>query len=116
MKLLKDKISSWLINYLTDNNMESFVIGISGGIDSAVTSTLCAMTGKRTIVVTMPIHQNPEETFRGMNHIDWLNDNYPNVEQYNVELTGIYDKFKIESPALFCPQTLFAASPGLTYL
>ena len=98
---LQNRISNWLNEYLTGNNMESFVIGISGGIDSAVTSTLCAMTGKRTIVVTMPIHQNPEETFRGMNHIDWLKDNYPNVEQYNVELTGIYDKFKIESPALF---------------
>ena len=98
---MKTKIVNWLNDYLTTNNLETFVIGISGGIDSAVTSTLCAMTGKRTIVVTMPIHQNPEETFRGMNHIDWLNDNYPNVEQYNVELTGIYDKFKIESPALF---------------
>ncbi len=98
---LQDKISEWLDDYLTDNNMESFVIGISGGIDSAVTSTLCAMTGKRTIVVTLPIHQNPDETYRGLDHIDWLKDNYPNVEQYNVELTGIYDNFKVEAPALF---------------
>ena len=98
---IQNRISDWLNEYLTDNNMETFVIGISGGIDSAVTSTLCAMTGKRTIVVTMPIHQNPEETYRGIDHIDWLKQEYPNVEQYNVELTGIYNKFTIEAPSLF---------------
>ena len=54
MSLEKD-ISFWLKDYLLKNNLESFVIGISGGIDSAVTSTLCAMTGCKTIVVTMPI-------------------------------------------------------------
>ena len=98
---LQNRISNWLSDYLTDNNLDTFVIGISGGIDSAVTSTLCAMTGKRTIVVTMPIHQNPDETYRGIDHINWLKEQYPNVEQYNVELTNIYDKFKIEAPALF---------------
>ena len=98
---LQNKISNWLSDYLTDNNLDTFVIGISGGIDSAVTSTLCAMTGKRTIVVTMPIHQNPDETYRGIDHINWLKEQYSNVEQYNVELTNIYDKFKIETPALF---------------
>ena len=59
------------------------------------------MTGKRTIVVTMPIHQNPDETYRGIDHINWLKEQYPNVEQYNVELTNIYDKFTIEVPSLF---------------
>jgi len=98
---LQNKISNWLNDYLEDNNLESFVIGISGGIDSAVTSTLCAMTGKRTIVVTMPIHQNPEETQRGLNHINWLKEKYPNVEQHNVELTDTYEKFKSDTPTLF---------------
>ena len=101
MNNLKNKISKWLDDYLTDNKLETFVVGVSGGIDSAVTSTLCAMTGKRTIVVTLPIHQNPDETYRGLDHIDWLKDNYPNVEQYNVELTGVYNNFKVEAPALF---------------
>ena len=55
---LEKEISLWLKNYLIDNKLKSFVIGISGGIDSAVSSTLCAMTGLKTIVVTMPIHQN----------------------------------------------------------
>jgi len=98
---LQNKISDWLNGYLNENNLETFVIGISGGIDSAVTSTLCAMTGKRTIVVTMPIHQNPEETQRGMNHIDWLKEKYPNVEQYNVELTESYERLRKDTPTLF---------------
>ena len=67
--VLEKKISSWLKDYLLSNNLNSFVIGISGGIDSAVTSTLCAMTGCKTTVVTMPIHQNPNETDRGEKHI-----------------------------------------------
>ena len=98
---LKNSISDWLSNYLEDNKLETFVIGISGGIDSAVTSTLCAMTGKRTIVVTMPIHQNPEETQRGINHISWLKEKYPNVEQYNIELTDTYERLRKDTPALF---------------
>ena len=53
------------IDYLKDNNLDSFVIGISGGIDSAVTSTLCAITGHKTYVVVMPIHQKQDETDRG---------------------------------------------------
>jgi len=98
---LQNKISEWLSNYLEYNDLDSFIIGVSGGIDSAVTSTLCAMTGKRTIVVTMPIHQNPEETDRGVKHIDWLKENYSNVEQYNIELTDTFEKLKKDTPSLF---------------
>ena len=57
MNKLDKQISKWLSDYLKDNNLDSFVIGISGGIDSAVTSTLCAITGHKTYVVVMPIHQ-----------------------------------------------------------
>ena len=101
MNKLKNKISKWLDDYLTNNNLDTFVVGISGGIDSAVTSTLCARTGKRTIVVTMPIHQNPEETQRGVNHCTWLKETYSNVEEYNIELTDTYDKLKSDTPTLF---------------
>ena len=76
---LEKEISLWLKDYLLNNNLDSFVIGISGGIDSAFTSTLCAMAGCKTIVVTMPIHQNPDETDRGMQHCSWLNENYDNI-------------------------------------
>ena len=100
MPLEKD-ISSWLKNYLLKNNLDSFVIGISGGIDSAVTSTLCAMTGCKTIVVTMPILQNLDETERGMAHCSWLLENYKDVETHNIDLTDIYNQFKETMPNQF---------------
>tara|TARA_Y100000593_G_C4241488_1_gene302380 strand:- start:212 stop:1006 length:795 start_codon:yes stop_codon:yes gene_type:complete len=98
---LQNKISNWLSNYLSYNNLDTFVVGISGGIDSAVTSTLCAMTGMKTIVAVMPIHQNPEETLRGADHCRWLKDKYPNVEQVNLELSKIYENFLIEVPSKY---------------
>ena len=100
MSLEKD-ISSWLKDYLLKNNLDSFVIGISGGIDSAVTSTLCAMTGCKTIVVTMPILQNPDETDRGMAHCSWLLENYKDVETHNIDLTDVYNQFKDTMPSQF---------------
>ena len=98
---LEKEISLWLKDYLTNNNLKSFVIGISGGIDSAVTSTLCAMTGFKTIVVTMPIHQNPEETNRGIKHCSWLNSKYNNSEMLNIDLTDTYNKFVDSIPGKF---------------
>ena len=88
-------IKDWILNYVNSmpKKADSLVIGISGGIDSAVTSTLCAMTGCRTIVVTMPIHQNPDETDRGMQHCSWLNENYDNIEVLNIDLTDVYNQF-----------------------
>jgi NAD+ synthase len=100
MSLEKD-ISLWLKNYLLKNNLESFVIGISGGIDSAVTSTLCAMTDCKTIVVTMPILQNLNETNRAIEHSSWLLDNYKDVEIHNIDLTNIYNQFKRTIPKQF---------------
>ena len=73
---LHDKISNWISNYLIKNNLETLVIGISGGIDSAVTSTLCARTGFPTKLLIMPIYQNEEETNRGINHCDFLKNKY----------------------------------------
>ena len=100
MSLEKD-ISSWLKDYLLKNNLESFVIGISGGIDSAVTSTLCAMTDCKTIVVTMPILQNINETNRAIEHSSWLFNNYKDVEIHNIDLTNIYNQFKRTIPKQF---------------
>jgi len=76
-------------------------VGVSGGIDSAVTSTLCAMTGERTILLTMPIHQNQDETDRGQKHIGWLKQNYNNIEEYHIDLTDSYETLKNNTPALF---------------
>jgi len=92
--MLYQQISNWLKNYLESNNLECFIIGISGGIDSALTSTLCAQTGKKTIVVSMPIYQAPEQLERAHNHINWLKSKYSNVESLEIELTNTFETFK----------------------
>jgi len=90
---LQQQISNWILNYLKENNLKTLVIGISGGIDSAVTSTLCAMTGYPTKLLIMPIYQNEEETIRGLNHCDFLKKKYNNVEIIKTDLSSIYDSF-----------------------
>ena len=92
-----DHIVNWLKEYANQSSTSGFVIGISGGIDSAVTSTLCAKTGKPVICLNMPIHQHKAEYDRGHEHIRWLKNNFPNVTSYEVELT---DTFKSISAAL----------------
>jgi len=84
-------IVNWLKDYATKAGVNGFVIGISGGIDSAVTSTLCAKTGLALLCLEMPIHQAPSQVNRGMNHIEWLKANYNNVESTEVNLTPVFD-------------------------
>jgi NAD+ synthase len=91
---LSYKISEWLDHYLTTNNLNSFIVGVSGGIDSALTSTLCALTGKPTIVVSMPIHQAPNQLQRAHNHINWLKENFNNVSSVEYDLTPVFETFK----------------------
>lgn len=93
--MLHNEISNWLKDYLNKSNLQSFVIGISGGIDSALTSTLCAMTGKPTILVSMPIHQNEKELNRAHNHMKWLSETYENVSNLEFDLTQTYETFKL---------------------
>lgn len=88
------KISKWLAEYLQESNLECFVVGISGGIDSALTSTLCAQTGKKTVLVSMPIHQSLDELKRAHNHIKWLEHKYANVESAEYDLTSTFETFK----------------------
>jgi NAD+ synthase len=87
------QIIDWLSQYSLDSGLKTFVVGISGGVDSALTSTLCAETGIKTIVVSMPIHQNETELARARNHIDWLRSKYDNVESIEIPLSHIYDSF-----------------------
>ena len=89
----KKTIVNWLRRYAEDAGMNGFVLGISGGIDSAVTSTLCALTGLKVHVATMPIHQ--DATLHGLSElqIQWLEDNFPNVTSECVDLTKTYDTF-----------------------
>ncbi len=92
---MKQKIVNWLKQYSKSSNLKTFVIGISGGIDSALTSTLCAETGISTIAVSMPIHQHLSEVERADKHIDWLKNKYDNVSSMIVPLTHVYDTFEM---------------------
>lgn len=92
--ILKKRIRDWMIDYLMDSNLETFIVGVSGGIDSALTSTLCAGTGIRTIVLNLPIHQNKKQLSRAEKHIKWLKNNYKNVEDIYIDLSEIFDTFQ----------------------
>lgn len=91
-------IVNWLKDYATQAGMNGFVVGISGGIDSAVTSTLCAQTGLRTLCVEMPIHQAKNQMERGKEHIQDLKKKYSNVADIEVELTSVFEMFKTQIP------------------
>ena len=84
-------IVSWLKNYVEKSNVNGFVIGISGGIDSAVTSTLCAKTGFPVLCLEMPIHQAENQITRAHNHIEWLQNNFKNVSSKRINLTPVFD-------------------------
>jgi NAD+ synthase len=84
-------IVKWLNNYCETNGMSGFVIGVSGGIDSALTSALCAMTKKPTLLVEMPIHQAPSHVTRAQQHIAFLKKRFENVSSLQVELTTSFD-------------------------
>jgi len=86
-------IVDWLKEYATTANMNGFIIGISGGIDSAVTSALCAKTGLRTLCVEMPIHQALTQVSRGQNHITFLKNHFANVTNVEVDLTSVFEQF-----------------------
>ena len=74
-----DHIVTWLNDYADNANMGGFVVGVSGGIDSALTSTLCAKTGRPVICLEMEIHQEANQVSRAKNHIAWLEQNFSNV-------------------------------------
>ena len=91
-------ISNWLSDYAKTSGLKGFVIGISGGIDSAVTSTIIAKTGLPLICVEMPIHQHKEQVERGKEHIKWLKKKFQNVSSTELNLTLVYDKFISQIP------------------
>ncbi|HSP12236.1 MAG TPA: NAD(+) synthase [Salegentibacter sp.] len=93
-----DHIVNWLKEYATKANMNGFVLGISGGIDSAVTSALCAKTGMRTLCLEMPIHQQKNQVTRAQKHIQFLKDHFANVSNLEVNLTPVFDNFKEAVP------------------
>lgn len=80
-------IVNWLSDYCDQAGMNGFVVGVSGGIDSAVTSSLCAKTGKKVILLNMPIYQKPEQVSLSTRHIARLSEAYNNVTGVKVDLT-----------------------------
>ena len=93
-----DYIVNWLKDYAVNAKVNGFVIGISGGIDSALTSTLCAKTGLELLCVEMPIHQASTQVSRAENHIEWLIGNFQNVKRLEVNLTPVFDGLIHELP------------------
>ena len=87
-------ISNWILDYSNKNNFSSLVIGISGGIDSAVTSTLSARTNLQTHVVTMPILDHQTLNNRGNNHVDWLKKNFRNITHHHIDLSKVFGEFQ----------------------
>ena len=89
-------IKSWISDYCKSMPKEpdSLVIGISGGIDSSVTSTICALTGKKTIVISIPIKQIKEQHSLSLKHQEWLKNKFKNTEGYLVDLDNVFKSFK----------------------
>ena len=89
-------IKSWISDYCKSMPKEpdSLVIGISGGIDSSVTSTICALTGKKTIVISIPIKQIKEQHSLSLKHQEWLKNKFKNAEGYLVDLDNVFKSFK----------------------
>ena len=88
-------ISNWIKTYVDQmpSKAQSLVIGISGGIDSSVSSTLSAMTGLKTIVLTMPIKQKENQHDLSLKHQNWLVQNFKNVEAHTISLDKLFETF-----------------------
>lgn len=91
---LENRIVRWISNYCIDNpKIKSLVVGISGGIDSSVVSTLCALTGMKTYVVGMPINQLENQESLSDAHGKWLTEKFTNVEFIKTDMSKVYDSF-----------------------
>ena len=88
------KITQWIGDYAKKYDIQSLVVGVSGGIDSAVVSTLSARTGLPTYAVSMPIKQNPELHSRSQSHCQWLAKSFPNVTEVTMDLTPVFTAFQ----------------------
>lgn len=98
MENIASQIINWIKTYAENARVKGLVIGVSGGIDSAVVSTLCARTGLPTLCLEMPIHQAESHVSRAEEHIEFLKAHYPNVNNLKVDLTPVFDQFVTEIP------------------
>jgi NAD+ synthase len=91
---LTNRIVSWMREYASSNNIKSLVIGVSGGIDSAVSSTLAALTGLPVYALGMSIHQKEEQETLSDAHLSWLQSNFTNVISHKFDLSKTFDTFQ----------------------
>ena len=91
---LETRVVSWLKDYAQQFNIKAFVIGVSGGIDSAVSSTLAAKTGMPVYALGMPIHQKEEQETLSDAHLKWLEDNFNNVIVQKFDVSRVFDAFQ----------------------
>ena len=91
---LKTNITDWMADYMKSSGMNVFVVGVSGGIDSAVVSTLAAETRYNVFALGMPIHQDPKQESLSDAHLKWLSEKYVNVESVKIDLTNTFETFR----------------------
>ena len=91
-------IVSWLNQYCESTKHNGFIIGISGGIDSALTSKLCALTGKKVLALSLPLRQRTNEYERALNHITHLIDHHSNVVSHDIDLTETFNLLEKSLP------------------
>ncbi|MDO4782055.1 MAG: NAD(+) synthase [Capnocytophaga felis] len=92
------RIVQWLQSYVETSRVKGLIVGISGGVDSAVVSTLCAETSLPTLCLELPIHQAESHVSRAKEHIHFLKKNYANVSSLEVDLTSVFDQFVSQIP------------------
>jgi len=109
---ITERIVSWLYDYAKNANVKGYIVGVSGGVDSAVVSTLCAMTGLKTMLLEMSIRQNPDEVSRAWEHMEDLKKKFPNVEASSVNLTPafeqLYSTFQVDEEKFPAEKLAFA--------
>ena len=93
-----DYIVHWLLERCREAGLDGFVVGVSGGVDSAVTSTLCAKTGKPVLALNMPIHQASDQASLSQRHIDWLSERFPGAQGLRVDLTPAFKALSATLP------------------
>ena len=93
-EVIRNRIVEWIRNYAKSNGIKSLVVGVSGGIDSAVSSTLAAETGLPTYALGMPLLQKEEQESLSDAHLNWLGDNYVNIITEKFDLSNLFEVFR----------------------
>jgi NAD+ synthase len=112
-KHVQENMASWITNKTTEAKVDSLVVWVSGWIDSAVTSTMCAITWKTVILLDLPIHQDNDEVSRAREHIIWLKDKFKNVTSEIINLSDIYDAMLKIQPVWINTDTEYLANVNL---